>query len=80
MSRIDEADGPEEASLRVVGVEGVDGVVLRRDKHHVMKAATGNVDVGQIQRLRIDLPVHRIRKQFSECGRIDGGRGQKRFV
>ena len=58
--RVNEADLPEQVGTAVVGVEGVHAIVLGRDEYHVMKRPTRNVDVRDVQRLRVD-------------GAVDGG-------
>ena len=44
----------------LVGVEGVDTVVLGGDEHHVVNPLARNVHVRHVERLRVDVPVHRI--------------------
>ena len=60
---------------RVVGVEGVDGVVLGRDVDHVVDLRVGHRQTADVERLRIDLSVDGAREQQAELGGVDvGGR------
>ncbi len=42
--------------------------------------ATTNADIGHIEGLGVNLPIHRIRKKLSEGGTVDVGSGKNGFV
>jgi hypothetical protein len=72
---VDEARVPDGVGgTQAVGVEGVDAIVLRGDEYEVMDALARNIDASHVQRLGIDLPVHRVGVQLAERGRGDVGR------
>ena len=62
-----------------VRVEGVNTVVFRADKDHVVDPA-GEAQVLDVQRLSIDLAIHGIGEQPAEGARIDAGGGQNGFI
>src|SRR5262249_25900316 len=59
---------------------GGSAVVLRGDEDDVVNALAGDVDVGQHQRLGVNLAVNRHRIQPAEGVGVDVGRGQDGFV
>ena len=59
--RIEEADLPRRCCGETIGVEGIDAVILGRDVDDVVQALTGDGYVGDVERLRKDVSVDRIR-------------------
>jgi hypothetical protein len=62
-----------------VGVEGVGAVVFGDHVNHVMGPATDG-DVGHVEGLGIDLPVHRVGKKFPKISAVDVGGRKNGFV
>src|SRR3954468_22649161 len=62
-----EAALPDRGSALPVSVERINAVVLGRYKNHVARSAVRDIQIGDIQGLRIDLPVNVARKKFAEC-------------
>ena len=82
--RVDEAGLPEHAVVprargRVVGVEGVDAVVLRGHDQDVVDLAA-YAQVADHQGLGIDLAVERVAEEPPEARRVDVLRRQRRLV
>src|SRR5262249_31552301 len=82
--RVDEAVLPEDAVVprargRVVGVEGVDAVVLRGHEQDVVDLSA-YAQVADHQRLGIDLAVDRVAEEPAEARRVDVLRRQRRLV
>jgi len=65
-------------SIRVC-VEGINAVVLRSDENDVMGALASDRNVWNIERLRVNPAVNRVRKQLAEGGLIYVGGCQNRF-
>src|SRR6266550_41142 len=65
LGRVEETDGPQSRTGLIIGVEGVDGVVLRRDVDHIVVLSV-YWDLIDIKRLGEDLPVERVREQFAK--------------
>ena len=62
---------------RAVGVEGVDAIVSRGQENHVVETLAGHVDARQIERLRVNVAVHQVRKPPPEKPGLNrGGREQ----
>src|SRR5262245_21070528 len=57
--RINKTHVPEEAHSTVVRIEGVDAVVLGRDKHYIANSAARNLKAGYIKRLRVNITINR---------------------
>ena len=53
------------------GVERVDGVVLRRHVHDIVRPVPGNGERGQVERLRVHLAVHGQESDLAEAGHAD---------
>ena len=66
--------------LPPVGVEGVDGVVLRRDVNDVVYALAGDRDVLHVERRGERQPVERIAEQLPEAVVFTFDRRQDRLV
>ena len=78
MRRIDHACMPQQSSVRsriAVGVKRVNAVAFRRHINDVVRASPDR-HVRHIQRLRINIPIHSLRKQLSKSRRIHIGRSQ----
>ena len=67
---------PELPGGAVVGVEGIHTVVLCGDEDDVADAEPGDVQVRDVQRLRVDVSVNGIGEQVSERPGDDVGRSQ----
>src|SRR5690242_2577837 len=67
MSGIDHANMPELRSG--VGIESVDAVAFRRHVNNVMRPSR-NRDTGHVERLSVNVPVHRHAENLAECGGI----------
>ena len=68
-------DAPERSGgRRIVGVEGVDAVVVRRDVDDVADADARNVDALDVQRLPVDLVVDGALEELAELADVDVGR------
>ena len=80
LAGINETHPPQLADAAVVGVEGVDAVMLRRDEHHIAEALPRNRDVREIQRLGVDVSIDRIGKEPLERAGGDVARGESRFA
>ncbi len=79
MCRADHACLPERPTIRsaiVVGVEGVDRIVLCSNKDYVMRRLVRQREIANIERLRINLPIHRVAKQLAKRVGGDIGRGK----
>ena len=82
-SRVDETHLPERRGVRtgiVIGVEGIDTVMLRGDKGHVMRPFSRNGDVRHIKRLRINVAIDSVRKQLAERVCVNVGQVQGRLI
>jgi hypothetical protein len=66
--------------IHVVGVQGVDDVFPRHDKHDVARTLAGNVQSASVKWLRDDLSVDMAFVQPPERGRADVAGLQNRFV
>lgn len=64
---------------RRIGVEGVGAVMLGHDKNHVVGAAADG-EIGHIEGLGIDLPVHGVGEELAEGRAVDVGGCQDGFV
>lgn len=83
MGRIDQAGLPQRRRVHsgvVVRIEGVNAVVLRGHVHYIVRAQAGDVHVGDVQRLGINIAVHRLRKQLAELTYVDVARGENRLA
>jgi hypothetical protein len=69
---------PQRSPARV-GIKGVHGVILSCDIDDVVGAAA-NGHAGDVQRLGVDLPVDRVRKEFAESRGVDVGGSQQRLA
>ena len=83
--RVDEAVLPEHAVVprargRVVGVEGVDAVVLGGHEQDVVDLAVAHAHLADLQGLGIDLAVDRVAEELPEARRVDVLRRQRRLV
>ncbi len=63
----------------VVGIEGVDTVVLCGGEDHVARSAAGDRKRRDIQRLRIHFPIHGNLEELAEAGSRDVLRSQNCF-
>ena len=63
-----------------VGVKRINTVVFRGHIDHVMHPFARNGHIGHDQRLRIDMPVHRVGKNPAETAHIDVSRCQQGLV
>ena len=59
---------PQDRARWGIGIKGIDAVVLRGDEHHVVRAAA-DAQVGDIQWLRIEIPINCAGKPQPECRR-----------
>ena len=50
----------------MIGVEGVDAIVLGGDVEHVVRALSGDFDVGYVERLGVNRAVHLERAKLAE--------------
>ena len=64
--RIEEVHSPKRIGGRRVGVEGVNAVVLRRHNQDIVDAISRNRDLRHVERLRVNVSVHRKRIQPAE--------------
>ena len=74
MSRADHAHLPQRRAIGpavVVGVEGVDGIVFCSNKNYVMRRLIRQGEIADIERLRINLAIHRVAKQLAESIGVD---------
>ena len=69
---------PERGGVQrgAVGIKGVNAVVFRGDENDVMHAALRHGEILHVERLSIDLAVHRIAEDFAKGPRIHVRRGQ----
>ena len=63
-----------------IRIEGINSVVLRGDKQHVASARGWDIQTGNIKRLRINVAIHVIGKEFAESAGLDVGGGKKTFI
>ena len=63
----------------MIGVEGVDAVVLGSDVEHVVRALSGDFDVGYVERLGVSRAVDFERAELAEVLGIDVPRRQDFF-
>src|SRR5579885_2192431 len=63
-----------------IRVECVDAIVLGGHENNIVDALTRNTHQGHVERLSIDLPVHRAREDLAEPGRIHVGKSQDGFL
>ena len=80
---IGEADLPKRRSVHSgagIGVESVDGIMCGGDEDYVVDALARDRDRGQVERLRVDLPVHRMGEELAELDWRDIRRRQDRFL
>ena len=74
---------PEQApigSCIAVRVKGIDAVMLRGDKDHVVSPLPWKDKIGDVKRLGINITVHRVSHQASEVRHVDVGQGEKHFI
>ena len=72
--RVDEADPPERRRIGTAGiirVEGIDAVMLRRQEDHIVRALVWDRNVRQIERLGVNITIHKLGKQFTESVCVD---------
>src|SRR5262245_53552021 len=46
----------------VVGVEGINAIMLCSDEHHIMCSLPGNLQVGYIKRLSVNSPIYVVKE------------------
>jgi len=83
MSRADHARLPQRPAIGspiVVGVEGVDRIVLCNNKHYVMRRLIRQGEIADIERLRINQAIHRVAKQLAESIGVDIRRSKNRLL
>ena len=66
-------------AARIVGIERIDAVVVRRDIDDVPDADAGNVDSVDVQGLRVDLVVDGALEQLAELADVDVRRREDRL-
>jgi hypothetical protein len=80
MRGADHAGLPKRATIRsavAVGVEGVYRIMFCSNKDYVMGRLVRQGEIGNIQRLRINLAIHRVAKQLAKRIGVDIGRSEK---
>src|SRR5207245_579716 len=55
---VDEADLPKRRSGLAGSVEGIDAIVLSGDEEYVVDAFPGDLQVGDVERLRVNVSIH----------------------
>jgi len=80
LAGIGEIDVPERSGRSAVGVEGIDAVVFGGDEKDVVFAFAGNLEIGELQRLGVNVAVDFEGKEFAELCGIDVGRSEDFFV
>ena len=63
-----------------IGVESVDGVMRGGDEDYIVDALARDCDRREVERLRVDLPVHRMGEELAELDRRDIRRRQDGFL
>src|ERR1700733_9040184 len=61
------------------GVEGVDAVMFSGDEDDIVNPLAGDDHSGQVQRLPVDLAVHRISEERAELSGTDAGGSEQSF-
>ena len=79
MSGIEEIGVPKREAWTDVGIEGVEAVMLGRDNNEVVPGAS-NREVRDPKWRRVNGTVGGAGEKFAEGGRIDGRRGESKFV
>lgn len=83
MSRADHARLPEWttiASAIAVGVERVYRIMFCNNKNDVMRRLVRQREIANIERLRINLAIHRVAKQLAKSIAVDIGRSENGFL
>lgn len=83
MSRADHARLPEWPTIGsavAVGVEGVHRIMLCSNKDYVMRRLVRKGEIANIERLRINLAIHRVAKQLAKCIDVDIGRSKNSLL
>src|SRR5579859_466415 len=70
-SFVEKAYFPQRRIAGVVGVEGVDAIVLGGDEQNVMRAFAGNLDRREEERLRVNRAIHLEGADFAKLFGID---------
>src|SRR5262249_32669838 len=74
VSGVQQGNFPKRIRVRAavaVGIKGVDAVVLCSHKNDVVRALSRDRDVGDVERLRVNLSVDRLREKLAKVGGID---------
>ena len=71
---------PERSRRSAVSVKGVDAIVLCGHKENVVLAFARDIDVGNVERLRVDVAVHFKGEQPAELRGVDVCRRQNSLV
>ncbi len=79
---VEEADLPEGSGvgLSIIGVEGVHAVVLGGHEDDVVHTFSRDLDSAQIERVGVDVTIHRIGKQLTDLRGVDVRRSELCFA